>query len=101
MCRTLQDDTATSGTVGTACDVLPTCVAVNVSCKLNPSSAILAAGGSVQRSINLGTLPNPGCLLMPNAGANVSLSGIAGLANDSLYQLTFVTEDTLFGGPNR
>lgn len=100
--RHLQQDTETTGTVGPACDVGPTCLSLNVSCKADATAAIIAAGGTVPSSrISLTGNTNPGCLLLPTAAGNVSLTGILGLNMNQMYQLTMVTEDTLFPVPNR
>ena len=97
-CRRLQQDNASVGAVGTACTLGPTCNSLNVSCKITATTAITDAGTSLS---GLNVIQS-GCLLVPDAGSNVSLpSTLADLNMDSLFQLLVVTEDTLYPTPNR
>ncbi len=97
-CRRLQQDNSSAGAVGTACTLGPTCNSLNVSCKITPAAAITDAGTSLS---GLNVLES-GCLLLPEAGSNVSLpSTVADLDMNSLFQLLVVTEDTLYPTPNR
>ncbi|KAL0035306.1 hypothetical protein WJX77_000193 [Trebouxia sp. C0004] len=96
--RRLQQDNSSAGAVGTACTLGPTCNSLNVSCKISPTAAITNAGTSLSGLNVLGY----GCLLLPDAGSNVSLpSTVADLNMNSLFQLLVVTEDTLYPTPNR
>ncbi|DBB14474.1 TPA: hypothetical protein ACH3X3_004761 [Trebouxia sp. C0006] len=96
--RRLQQDNSSAGAVGTACTLGPTCNSLNVSCKITPAAAITDAGTSLS---GLNVLES-GCLLLPEAGSNVSLpSTVADLDMNSLFQLLVVTEDTLYPTPNR
>ncbi|DBA74581.1 TPA: hypothetical protein ACH3X2_009453 [Trebouxia sp. C0005] len=96
--RRLQQDNSSAGAVGTACTLGPTCNSLNVSCKITPAAAITNAGTSLAGLNVLGS----GCLLLPDAGSNVSLpSTVSDLNMDSLFQLLVVTEDTLYPTPNR
>ena len=96
-CRRLQQANTTIGTVGTACVVGPTCSSLNVSCKIDPVTAITDAGTSLTGLQILAT----GCLLAPRAASNVSSSPITNLNMNALFQMLVVTEDTLFPVPNR
>lgn len=97
-CRRLQQDNASVGAVGTACTLGPTCNSLNVSCKITAATAITDAGTSLS---GLNVLQS-GCLLLPDAGSNVSLPSIVSdLDMDSLFQMLVVTEDTLYPTPNR
>lgn len=98
MCRRLQQDNASVGAVGTACTLGPTCNSLNVSCMITAATAITDAGTSLS---GLNVLQS-GCLLLPDAGSNVSLPSIVSdLDMDSLFQMLVVTEDTLYPTPNR
>ena len=98
MCRRLQQNSSTAGALGPACTLGPTCLSLDVSCKITPEEAIATAGASLT---GLNLLAG-GCLLMPEAGTNVSLAQpVTNLGMGGLYQMFVVSEDTLFPSPNR
>ena len=96
--RRLQQQNTTAGTVGNACTIGPACGDLSVTCKLDAKAAITKAGGSLA---GLTVVPGgAGCLQLPYAGSNVSIS-VDSLAMNQYYQLLVVTEDTLYPNPNR
>lgn len=96
--RRLQQQNTTAGTVGNACTIGPACGNLNVTCKLDPKTAIADAGASLA---GLTVVPGGiGCLQLPYAGSNMSFA-VTSLAMNQFYQLLVVTEDTLYPSPNR
>lgn len=84
--------------MGNACAIGPACGNLNVTCKLDPKTAIADAGASLS---GLTVVPGGiGCLQLPYAGRNMSFA-VTSLAMNQFYQLLVVTEDTLYPSPNR
>lgn len=84
--------------MGNACTVGPACGNLSVTCKLDPTAAISAAGASLASLTVI--LGGSGCLQMPYAGRNASFL-VDGLVMNQFYRMLVVTEDSLYPDPNR